>query len=147
MKIYFASDHAGFKLKNVLIAHAGELGHEIEDMGPFEYDANDDYPEYVTPCANKVANADPGRARGVLLGKTGQGEAMCANRIHGARALVYYGGNKMEIPKLAREHNDANIISFAAEFLSEDEAKRALETFLTTEFSQEEKHMRRLAKF
>ena len=144
MKIYFAADHAGFDLKNVLIAHVRALGYEVEDLGANTLDPQDDYPDYVTPCAERVA-AEPD-ARGIIIGGSGEGEAMAANRIKGVRAALYYGGSQ-EIVTLAREHNNANIISFGARFVIADEAKRATELFLKTPFSGDERHVRRLAKF
>ena len=143
-KIYFASDHAGFGLKAVLLQFAPTLGYEVEDVGPYEIVATDDYPEYITPLARAVAG--DATARGVIIGKSGQGEAMCANRIKGARAAVFYGGS-LGIIRLAREHNDANILSLGAGFVNEEEAKSALKLFLDTAFSCEERHIRRLAKF
>lgn len=144
MKIYFASDHAGFELKSVLIEHARSQGHEAEDLGAHTSDANDDYPDFITPCAVRVAGDQT--SFGVVIGGSGQGEAMAANRIHGARAAVFYGG-AAGIPALAREHNNANILSLGARFVGVEEAKSALDSFLTTPFSGEERHVRRLAKF
>jgi ribose 5-phosphate isomerase B len=143
-KVHFASDHAGFALKNALIEYVRTLGHEVEDMGAHELSPEDDYPDFIMPCAERVAG-EPG-SFGIILGKSGAGEAMCANRIKGARAVVYYGGSR-EIITLAREHNDANILSLGAGFMTEEDARQAVELFLTTPFSQSPRHMRRLAKF
>ncbi len=144
-KVFFAADHAGFELKNALLAYVrDELGYAVEDMGAFEFDPIDDYPDFMTPCARQVAETPD--ALGVILGGSGQGEAMVANRIPGARAALYYGGT-FDIPKLAREHNDANILSLGARFLSEMEAKAAVDIFLSTAFSGDERHVRRIAKF
>ena len=142
MKLYFGTDHAGFELKEKLKEYVSTLGHEVEDMGAFEYEAEDDYPDFVMPVARAVA-AEP-ESFGIVLGGSGEGEAMCANRVQGVRAAVYYGN--MQIVKLAREHNNANILSLGARFLNEDEAKLAVETFITTDFTQEERHVRRIAK-
>lgn len=144
MKIYLASDHAGFELKNSLVAYVRELGHEAEDLGALTLDPLDDYPDYITPCAERVAR-EPG-SRGIVLGGSGQGEAMAANRVKGARAALYYGGSP-DMARLAREHGDVNILSLGARFVTEEEAKRAVELFLTTPFSGEARHTRRLAKF
>jgi ribose 5-phosphate isomerase B len=101
----------------------------------------DDYPNFILPCAKKVA-ATP-ESRGVVLGGSGQGEAMAANRIKGVRAAVYYGG-PMDIIKLSRLHNDANVLSLGARFVSVEEAQSALELWLKTPFSEEERHARRI---
>ncbi len=153
--LYIASDHAGFELKEKLKVFFKELGHEIEDMGAFSYDENDDYPDFILPVARAVA-ADPGNSRGIILGGSGQGEAMVANRIKGVRAAVYYGephlevelpsGSSTSIIRLSREHNNANILSLAARFISEDDAKRAVKLWLETEFLGEERHVRRIKK-
>ncbi|MGD0328371.1 MAG: RpiB/LacA/LacB family sugar-phosphate isomerase [Minisyncoccia bacterium] len=146
-KVYFASDHAGFKLKEELIAYVGELGYAVEDSGAHTFNPEDDYPDFVTPCAQKVAR-DPSAngARGIFLGKSGEGEAMCANRIPNIRAAVFYGGS-LEIVRLVREHNDANILSLGAGFIALKEAKEAVKQFLETPFSSSARHARRLAKF
>ncbi len=143
MKIFIGSDHAGFELKEKLVPFLTELGHEVVDKGPSVYDKDDDYPLFIKPVADAVA-ADTS-ARGIVMGKSGQGEAMCANRVRSVRAAVYYGGNT-EIIKLAREHNDANILSLAGGFLSEEEAKNAVRLWLETPFSGEERHKRRLSQ-
>ncbi|MFZ1987888.1 MAG: RpiB/LacA/LacB family sugar-phosphate isomerase [Minisyncoccia bacterium] len=141
--IYLASDHAGFALKEALKQYLSGLGYHMEDMGALVLDPEDDYPDFVRLAAHRVATDED--SRGIILGKSGQGEAMAANRIKGARAAVYYGGNE-DIPRLAREHNNANILSLGAGFLSEEEAKRAVDIFLATEFSGESRHLRRIAK-
>mgnify|MGYP001582814682 CR=1 FL=1 len=127
MKIHIASDHAGFELKEKLIPYLKELGHEVNDFGPSSYDKNDDYPDFIRPLALAVAeNTDD---RGIILGKSGQGEAMCANRVKGVRAAVFYGGNK-ELLKLSREHNDANVLAVGAGFVTEEEAKEIIKESL-----------------
>jgi ribose 5-phosphate isomerase B len=159
MKIYIASDHTGLEIKKELINYFTELGHTLEDKGPSSYNQDDDYPDFIRPVAEAVA----GKAGsfGIILGGSGQGEAMCANRVPGARAAVFYseavaegevsadGGKSAdpyEIVKLAREHNDANILSLSTRFLSIDQIKFAIELFLATEFSGEERHIRRIKK-
>lgn len=144
MKIFFASDHAGFKLKEVLKEYLAGLSYEIKDFGAFAYDENDDYPDFIRQVAEAVAN-DPERSRGIILGASGQGEAMVANRFKNVRAAVYYGG-PTDIIKLSRDHNDANILSLGARFLSEKEAKNAVKLWLETKFSGEERHKRRIRK-
>lgn len=160
MKVYFASDHAGFNLKNALIEHVRTLGYDVEDLGAKELDTEDDYPDFVTECANKVAEEPENR--GIILGGSGQGEAMCANRVKGARAAVFYGpmrvtealekeGGQSEDGfdgvRLARRHNDANILSIGARFVGAREADEAVRIFLETEFSNSERHQRRIGKF
>lgn len=144
MKIYFAADHAGFALKNALVEHVRTLGYEVEDMGAFSFDTEDDYPDFVTRCARAVAS--DATARGIVLGKSGEGEAMCANRVPNVRAAVFYGGQN-EIVRLAREHNNANILSLGAKFITNDEAEEAVRIFLETPFSDSPRHARRLSKF
>lgn len=144
MKIFLGTDHAGFELKEKLKAYLIELGYEIQDMGNFIYDKQDDYPDFIPLVAGKVAE-DPEHSRGIVLGGSGQGEAMVANRIKGVRAAVVYNYNE-DIVKLSREHNDANILSLGARFLSEEEAKKIVKLWLETPFSNEERHKRRICK-
>src|SRR5207244_3378467 len=129
VRIFLASDHAGFELKTALVDFLMAAGHEVEDMGPPRFNPADDYPNFVLPCARKVATT--AGSRGIVVGLSGQGEAMAANRIKGARAAVYYGGPS-EILKLSRAHNDANILSLGARFVSVEEAKQALTLWLST---------------
>lgn len=143
MKIYIGSDHAGYELKEKLKTFLGDLKYEVEDKGAFSFNPTDDYPDFVTPVANAVAKKDG--SFGVVIGSSGQGEQIDANKIDGIRAAEFYGAN-MEIVKLAREHNDANILSLGARFVSEDEAKEAVKIFLETKFSGEERHIRRISK-
>jgi ribose 5-phosphate isomerase B len=148
IKVYFASDHAGFEMKNALIAYVrDELGHEIEDVGAREFDAGDDYPPIIAVAARSLAqDLKEGRdAKAIILGGSGQGEAIVANRFAGVRAAVYYGG-RPEIIKLSREHNDANVLSLGARFLSVDEAKKAVHEWLLTPPPKDERHMRRLSE-
>ncbi|MDP9249691.1 MAG: RpiB/LacA/LacB family sugar-phosphate isomerase [bacterium] len=161
MKIYIGTDHAGFELKQELKKYLEELGlgYEVLDKGPFAYDANDDYPDFIKPVAEAVA--EDAESFGVILGGTGTGEAICANRTPGVRAMVFYSealpraaidikGEKSsdpyEIIKLARVHNNANIISLSARFLSVDQIKFAIELFIKTPFLNEERHQRRIKK-
>lgn len=143
MKIYIASDHAGFELKGKLIPFLKELGHEVEDKGPFAHNSEDDYPDFIKPVAEAVAQDR--EAKGIVMGKSGQGEAMAANRVRGARAAVFYGGGT-EVLTLSREHNDANILSLGAGLMSEAEAKEAVNLWLSTPFTGEERHHRRITK-
>lgn len=143
MKIYLASDHAGYELKEALTPFLRERGYEVEDVGPAVFDPEDDYPDHLLPMAAKVAENKG--SFGIGLGGSGQGEAMIANRIKGVRAAVYYGGNK-EIITLSRQHNDANVLSLGARFMSIDEAKETVTLWLQTAFSGEDRHARRIKK-
>lgn len=141
MKVYFASDHAGYEMKNALIEYVRSLGYEVKDIGPYEYNPNDDYPMTINPLAEIISKET--NSFGIILGGSGQGEAMVANRHEGVRAIEYYGENK-EIISLGREHNNANVLSLAARFISIDEAKEVVKLFLTTPFSEDERHIRRI---
>jgi ribose 5-phosphate isomerase B len=141
MKIYFASDHAGFEMKNALIEYVKELGFEVEDCGAYAINPNDDYPEFIKKAAQAVSEATDG-PRAIVLGSSGQGEDMVADKFPNVRSAEYYGGN-LEIIKLSREHNDSNVLSLGAKFLSIDEAKEAVKLWLNTPFSEEERHKRR----
>jgi ribose 5-phosphate isomerase B len=144
MKLFIASDHAGFELKKFLMEHLSIAGHEIRDMGAKEFKADDDYPDYISLVAKEISQ-NPSGAKGIVIGGSGQGEAICANKFYGIRAAVYYGGN-MDIVKLSREHNDANILSLGARFLSPADALNAVNIWLTTAFSGDERHKRRNQK-
>lgn len=142
MKIHIATDHAGLELKNIIRDFLIEKGHDVTDHGAHEYDALDDYPDFVFPCAEAVA-ADS-NSRGIILGGSGQGEAMAANRVKGCRAAVFYNGPK-EIVKLSREHNNANILSLGARFMSQDEIYEIIELWLAEPF-EGGRHQRRIEK-
>ncbi len=150
LKVYVAADHAGLALKNSLVEHIRTLGHEVEDMGAFTQEPDDDYPDFVMPLSEIVAqeNARGGgsNARGIVIGGSGQGEAMSANRTRGIRCAVYYGGSP-DIVRLSREHNDANVLSLGARFVTEEESIAAVNIFLDTSFPGDTRHVRRLAKF
>lgn len=156
MKIFFGTDHAGFQLKSKLIPFVKDLGFEVFDKGAYEYNDDDDYPDFIIPVAKEVSN-DSNDSRGVIIGGSGQGEAMAASRFPGIRAVVYYGESApipngdepsvlTSIIKLSREHNDSNILSLGARFITEEEAKVAVKVWLQTPFSGEEKHKRRIEK-
>jgi ribose 5-phosphate isomerase B len=151
--IYLASDHRGFELKKKLQAWLSELQLEYVDCGPTSYNENDDYPDFVAQAAAKVSD-DPINNRAIVLGATGQGEAMVANRRRGVRAIVFYGG-PIDIVRLGRLHNAANVLSLGvapgntiAEGVAMDDAlaKEAVALFLSTDFLAEERHVRRIAK-
>ena len=158
MKIYFGADHAGFELKNTLSTFVRELGHEPEDCGAFSFDKDDDYPDFIAVAAHKlsddaVAGID---SRAIVIGASGQGEAIVANRFKGVRCALYYGapsheqtdiaGRQLDMLSSVREHNNANALSLGARFLSESEAKEAAKEWLETSFSGEKRHARRIQK-
>jgi ribose 5-phosphate isomerase B len=143
MKVFIASDHAGFELKESLTIFLRERGVEVEDCGAFELDPQDDYPDFILDMAAKVAQHKG--SFGIGIGGSGQGEAMVANRVKGARAAVYYGSSE-EVLKLSREHNDANILSLGARFMTAEQARNAVALWLGTSFSGEERHARRINK-
>ena len=146
MTIYFATDHAGFALKETLCAYVRDvLGHHVEDCGAYEYVPTDDYPDYIRVATHEVAK-HPETSRAIILGGSGQGEAMVANRTPHVRATVYYGG-PLEIITLSRAHNDANILSLGARFLTVEEAQNAVKIWLETPFSGEARHKNRITKF
>ena len=145
MVIYLASDHAGFPLKEKIKKFLADFGYEVKDFGAFKMDPEDDYPDFIKLAAEAVAK-DPDASRGIVLGGSGQGEAMVANRYKGVRAAVDYGGS-LDIVNLSREHNNANILSLGARFVTEQEALAAVKLWLETPFSSEPRHARRLAKF
>jgi ribose 5-phosphate isomerase B len=145
MIIYFATDHAGFALKEKLLIYVrDELGYAVEDCGAFVFNEVDDYPDFVIPAIQYVAK-NPTDTRAIICGGSGQGEAIVANKYKGIRAVVYYGGYP-EIITLSREHNNANVLSFGARFVSVDEAKNAVKQWLHTSFSNDERHIRRINK-
>ncbi len=159
MKIYIGTDHAGFELKEKLKPFLESLGHEVEDKGALTFNADDDYPDFIRPVAEAVASDQ--NSKGIILGGSGQGEAITANRITGVRAAVFYGPitpvgavdvsgraseDMFEIVKLSRLHNNANILSIGFRFASEDDIKKAIEIWLSTDFRGEERHVRRIIK-
>lgn len=142
MTIYLASDHAGFALKNNLREFLTERGYEVEDCGAHEYNESDDYPEYIA-TAVKYVSEDPLHTRAIILGGSGQGEAMLANRFMNVRAAVYYGCD-LAIVRLSREHNNANVLSLGARFLDAPEARVAARVWLETEHNSDTKYARRI---
>ena len=139
MRVHIGGDHAAFELHQELLTFLADEGHEVTDHGPFEYDAADDYPVFVIRAAQAVA-ADPG-SRGIVLGGSGNGEQMAANKVAGIRAALCYNA---ELARLAREHNDAQVLSMGGRMQSVDEAKEMVRVFLGTDFSGEERHQRRI---
>ena len=151
-KVILASDHAGFRLKAELKRFLENKGYICEDIGPYMYRHEDDYPDYIIPAAEKVAKADRadsdasgGTVRGIVIGWSGQGEAIAANKVRGVRAAAYCG-QKIESIILARKHNDANVLSIGAHFVSAAEAKKAVRLWRETAKSSHSRHARRLRK-
>lgn len=141
--LYLASDHGGFELKEFLQDKLSAEGCKVVDLGPHEMNPIDDYPDYVFPAADEVAKNH--HARAIVIGRTGQGEAMCANRVKHVRAALYYGGS-IDIVRKAREHENVNVLSLGADFATQDEAWEAVHIFLKTPFPGEDRHVRRIHK-
>lgn len=142
--IYLASDHAGFGLKQVIKRYLEEQGKEVEDMGAFALNLQDDYPDFILPAARRVAE-NPRHNLGIFFGASGQGEAIAANKVKGIRAAVYYGGS-LDLVSRSRSHNDANVLSLGARYLTPEEAIDAIELWLRTDFSGG-RHEKRIQKF
>lgn len=139
MRVYLGSDHAGFELKARLIEHLTTLGLEPIDIGPTGFDPDDDYPPYCIETALQVV-ADP-ESLGVVIGGSGNGEQMAANKVPGCRAALAYND---ETARLAREHNDAQVVAVGARMHILEESLSIIETFLTTGFSDDPRHRRRI---
>jgi len=141
--MYLAADHAGFDLKEVIKRYLKEQGREVEDMGAFTFNEQDDYPDFILPAARKVAENSQENL-GIFFGASGQGEAIAANKVKGIRAGVYYGGS-LDLVRKSRSHNNANVLSLGARFLTTEEAIDAVEVWLRTEF-EGGRHERRIEK-
>ena len=139
--IVLATDHAGFKLKEHVKRFLTEKGYDIKDFGALEYDGLDDYPDFILPAAKYISEH---KLIGIIFGGSGQGEAMAANRIKGIRAAVFYNGPN-EIVELSRLHNNANILSIGARFVSSKEVEKVIELWLSTDF-EEGRHEKRINK-
>ncbi|UVY83360.1 ribose-5-phosphate isomerase [Brachybacterium sp. NBEC-018] len=139
MRVHIGTDHAGFELKNRLIASLTAKGHDVVDHGAFSYDPLDDYPSFCTDAGEAVV-ADPG-SLGVVIGGSGNGEQIAANKVAGVRAALVWNE---DTARLAREHNDANVISVGARQHSEEELEHLIDLFLAEPFSGEERHQRRI---
>ncbi|WP_314175211.1 ribose-5-phosphate isomerase [Streptomyces winkii] len=139
MRVYLGSDHAGYELKNRLAEWLRSAGHEPVDCGPHIYDAADDYPPFCLRAAERTAQ--DGEALGIVVGGSGNGEQMAANKVKGVRCALAWSE---ETASLAREHNNANVVSIGARMHTTDEALKFVETFLNTPFSQGERHERRI---
>ena len=151
MKIYIGTDHAGYVLKEKLVSSLNGEGYEVFDMGAFEYNEGDDYPDFVVPVARAVSK-DPNGSKGIILGGTGEGEAIAANKFPHVRAVVDYGKSKpvvddeADIIVRSRQHNNANVLSLGARYFTEETMMEAVNLWLNTAFSEDERHIRRLAK-
>ena len=139
MKIHIGSDHAGLEFKGKIVEHLRAQGHTVEDHGPHVYDALDDYPVFCIPAAEATAN-EPG-SFGIVLGGSGNGEQIAANKVEGIRAALVWS---IETAKLAREHNDANVISLGGRMHDEEFCLKLVDTFLATSFTGDERHVRRI---
>ena len=142
MNIYLASDHAGFALKEEIKRYLTARGLQVKDLGPVSFDLEDDYPDYVFPLAKNVAAVSA--SMGIAVGGSGQGEAIVANKVKGIRAAVYYGGS-LDIVRLSRQHNDANVLCLGARFITQEEAIDAVTLWLETDF-EGGRHERRIKK-
>lgn len=145
MRVHIATDHAGLELSHHLIDHLTGTGYEVIDHGPKEYDAEDDYPSFcINAALAVVADQAAGQdALGIVLGGSGNGEQIAANKVKGARAALAWN---LDTAKLAREHNDANLVAVGGRQHSVDEATAIIEAFLAEPFSNAERHVRRIGK-
>ena len=139
MRIHIGSDHAGLDFKSVIITHLEKAGHEVIDHGPHSFDPLDDYPVFCIPAAQGVA-ADPG-SLGIVLGGSGNGEQIAANKVDGIRAALVWS---IETAKLAREHNNANVISIGGRMHTEEFCLQLVDTFIAEPFPGDERHVRRI---
>jgi ribose 5-phosphate isomerase B len=139
MHLHIGSDHAGLELKTELIAHLVNSGHDVTDHGPYEYDALDDYPVFCIPAA--VAAAKDPTSLGIVLGGSGNGEQMAANKVKGVRAALAWS---IETAKLGKEHNNANVVAIGGRMHSITDCKAIIDAFIQTPFSNDERHIRRI---
>lgn len=160
MKVFLATDHAGFELKEKVKNFLSEKGYDVTDCGATSFDPNDDYPDFIAKAAKEVSE-DPENSRGIIFGGSGQAEAMVANKFKNVRCALFYAAvspigaadvtgrtseDPFEMIRLTREHNNANMLSIGARFVSDDAAKKAIELWLTNQFTSEERHVRRINK-
>ena len=141
MRIDIGADHAGLELKAELIKHLQSKGHEVTDHGPYEYDALDDYPDFCIPAAEAVAKDS--NSLGIVIGGSGNGEQIAANKVKGIRAALAWNTTTA---KLAREHNNANVVAVGGRMHSIDECKAIIDAYLAEPFSNDERHVRRINK-
>ncbi len=159
MRLALATDHAGYEQLKELQSFLESLEHECWNFGPDHFDPSDDYPDFINQAARVVANGEC--QMGIILGGSGQGEAIAANRFHGVRCAVFYGpgvargaidatgkesSDPYEIIRLSRQHNNANMISLAARFITLEEMKQVIKLWISTPFNEEERHSRRISK-
>lgn len=151
MKIFIGTDHAGYVLKEKLVSSLKLQGYEVIDKGAYDYNEEDDYPDFVIPVAKEISK-DSENVKGIILGATGEGEAICANRFPNVRAVVYYGQSECVVDAEAdvilrsRQHNNANILSLGARYFTEENVMNIVNLWLKTSFTNEERHVRRLRK-
>lgn len=141
MRLHIGSDHAGLELKNELLAHLVNNGHDVTDHGPYEYDALDDYPDFCIPAAQAVAQDTT--SIGIVIGGSGNGEQIAANKVKGIRAVLAWS---IETAKLGKEHNNANVVSIGGRMHSIEDCKAIIDAFIATPFSNDERHIRRIDK-
>lgn len=141
MKLYITSDHGGFEDKQMLLAHLQQQGHQVEDLGPHELNQDDDYVDYAIALGERVtAESD---AKGIALCRNGQGINIAANKVRGVRATTVWN---VSVAQSSRQDDDANVLSLAADELTIDTMKHIVDTWLSTPFSAQERHQRRLRK-
>lgn len=160
MKVYLATDHAGFELKEKVKKFLKKEKYTVEDCGAYTFDKNDDYPDFISKAAQKVS-IDPQNSKAIVFGGSGQGEAMVANKYPGVRCSLFYSpvvpagatditgkesSDPFEMLRLTREHNDANCLSLGVRFLKEKDVLKAIKLFLESSYSGEKRHMRRIEK-
>ncbi len=160
MKVFLATDHAGFELKEKVKAFLQKEKYNVVDCGAYAFDKSDDYPDFISKAAEAVS-VDPENSRGIVFGSSGQGEAMVANKYKGVRCALFYtpvvpahnvdisgrkSEDKFEMIRLTREHNDANMLSLGAKILTEEDAIKAIALWLKAPFTKEERHQRRINK-
>ena len=141
MRLHIGSDHAGLELKNELLAHLVNNGHDVTDHGPYEYDALDDYPDFCIPAAQAVAKDTT--SLGIVIGGSGNGEQIAANKVKGIRAVLAWS---IETAKLGKEHNNANVVAIGGRMHSFEDCKAIIDAFIATPFSNDERHIRRIDK-
>lgn len=141
MKVYLGTDHAAFELKEEIKAFLKENNYDVEDCGALIFDKNDDYPDFIGKVGEAISK-DP-TSRGIVFGKSGAGECIVANKFKGTRSFL---GINEENVRLAREHNDANILSLGSAFVDDETAKKLVRLFLETPFPGDERHVRRIEK-
>jgi len=144
MKIFLATDHAGFALKEEIKAYLKSEDYDVVDFGALAEEEGDDYPDFIKQAARAVSESTDDE-KAIIFGGSGQGENIVANKFPHVRSVVFYGG-PLDIITLSREHNDANILSLGARFVTPHEAKEVVGLWLSTKFSGEDRHVRRIAK-